>query len=61
MQIRTILYQHIKILIKHVFLLNFRHELLIGFEDTFIGHISAIKNNANIQCLFLALLYPKKF
>ena len=29
MLIRTIFYQHIKILIKHAFLLNFRHELLL--------------------------------
>ena len=31
MQIRTILYQYIKTLIKHVFLLNFTHELYIIF------------------------------
>ena len=30
MQIRTILYQHIKTLIKHVFLLNFTYELLMS-------------------------------
>ena len=32
MPIRTILYQYIKILIKHVFLLNFTHELLMILE-----------------------------
>ena len=32
MQIRTILYQYIKTLIKHVFLLNFTHELLMSFR-----------------------------
>ena len=31
MQIRTILYQYIKTLIKHVFLLNFTYELLMSF------------------------------
>ena len=34
MQIRTILYQYIKTLIKHVFLLNFTHELLMSFVST---------------------------
>ena len=34
MQIRTILYQYIKTLIKHVFLLNFTHELLMSFRMT---------------------------
>ena len=32
MQIRTILYQYIKTLIKHVFLLNFTYELLMSFR-----------------------------
>ena len=32
MQIRTILYQYIKTLIKHVFLLNFTHELLMSYR-----------------------------
>ena len=32
MEIRTILYQYIKTLIKHVFLLNFTHELLMSFR-----------------------------
>ena len=32
MQIRAILYQYIKTLIKHVFLLNFTHELLMSFR-----------------------------
>ena len=32
MQIRTILYQYIKILIKRVFLLNFTYELLMILE-----------------------------
>ena len=32
MQIRTILYQYIKTLIKHVFLLNFTYELLMVLE-----------------------------
>ena len=31
MQIRTILYQYIKTLIKYVFLLNFTHALLMSF------------------------------
>ena len=35
MQIRTILYQSIKTLIKHVFLLNFTHELLMSFRRKF--------------------------
>ena len=34
MQIRTILYQYIKTLIKHVFLLNFTHELSMSFVST---------------------------
>ena len=34
MQIRTILYQYIKTLIKHVFLLNFTYELLMSFRST---------------------------
>ena len=33
MQIRTILHQYIKTLIKHVFLLNFTYELLMILED----------------------------
>ena len=32
MQIRTILYQYIKTLIKHVFPLNFTYELLLSFR-----------------------------
>ena len=32
MQIRAILYQYIKTLIKHVFLLNFTYELLMSFR-----------------------------
>ena len=32
MQIRTILYQYIKTLIKHVFVLNFTYELLMILE-----------------------------
>ena len=36
MQIRTILYQYIKTLIKHVFLLNFTYELLVSFRNCFI-------------------------
>ena len=32
MQIRTILYQYIKTLIKHVFLLNFTYELLMSIR-----------------------------
>ena len=35
MQIRTILYQYIKTLIKHVFLLNFTYELLMSFRKSF--------------------------
>ena len=35
MQIRTILYQYIKTLIKHVFLLNFTHELLMSFRKLY--------------------------
>ena len=35
MQIRTILYQYIKTLIKHVFLLNFTYELLMSFVMLF--------------------------
>ena len=31
--IRTIVYEHKRILIKHVFLLNFRHELLMSFNN----------------------------
>ena len=33
MQIRTILYQSIKTLIKHIFLLNFTYELLMSFRN----------------------------
>ena len=36
MQIRTILYQSIKRLIKHVFLLNFTYELLMSFRNGII-------------------------
>ena len=35
MQIRTILYQYIKALIKHVFLLNFTYELLMSFRSKY--------------------------
>ena len=35
MQIRTIPYQYIKTLIKHVFLLNFTYELLMSFRIYF--------------------------
>ena len=35
MQIRTILYQYIKTLIKNVFLLNFTYELLMVLEVLF--------------------------
>ena len=35
MQIRTILYQYIKTLIKHVFLLNFTYELLMILESVY--------------------------
>ena len=34
MQIRTILYQYIKTLIKHVFLLDFTYELLMSFRNS---------------------------
>ena len=34
MQIRTILYQYTKTLIKHLFLLNFTYELLMSFKST---------------------------
>ena len=36
MQIRTILYQCIKTLIKHVFPFNFTYELLMSFRTKFI-------------------------
>ena len=36
MQIRTILYQYIKTLIKQVFLLNFTYELLMSFRNMYI-------------------------
>ena len=39
MQIRTILYQYMKTLIKHVFLLNFTYELLMILEE-YIEHSS---------------------
>ena len=35
MQILTILYQYIKTLIKHVFLLNFTYELLMSFRSSY--------------------------
>ena len=35
MQIRTILYQYTKTLIKHVFLLNFTYELLMSFKSNY--------------------------
>ena len=44
MQIRTILYQHIKTRIKHVFLLNFTYELLTSFRRIVYTH-----NGANIK------------
>ena len=37
MQIRTILYQYIKTLIEHVFLLNFTCELLMSFRSKYKG------------------------
>ena len=40
MQIRTILYQYIKTLIKHVFLLNFTYELLMSILEEYIEHSS---------------------
>ena len=36
MQIRTILYQYIKTLIKHEFLLNFTYELLMSFGKSIL-------------------------
>ena len=45
MQIRTILYQYIKTLIKHVFLLNFTYELLMSFRKV-------ISNQPRIQGTF---------
>ena len=43
MQIRTILYQYIKTLIKHVFLLNFTYELLVrcGYLEKKITEIKS--------------------
>ena len=43
MQIRTILYQYIKTLIKHVFLLNFTHELLMSFRKGFQSPRASLK------------------
>ena len=42
MQIRTIPYQYIKTLIKHVFLLNFTYELLMSFENYILTCFSII-------------------
>ena len=39
MQIRTILYQYIRTLIKHVFLLNFTYELSMNFRNMYIIRI----------------------
>ena len=39
MLIRTILYQYIKTLIKHVFLLNFTYELLMSFRIVYIDQV----------------------
>ena len=62
MQIRTILYQYIKTLIKHVFLLNFTHELLMSFRSkdqiganrSYCNHL-ACSNNI-IQHIFQHIL-----
>ena len=43
MQIRTILYQYIKTLIKHVFLLNFTYELFMSFRILFIFFAKGIR------------------
>ena len=47
MLIRTILYQHIKILVKHLFLLNFRHELL-----SFEVQTKHVRSSRSIKPLF---------
>ena len=47
MQIRTILYQYIKTLIKHVFLLNFTYELLMSFRIGYKECINALGSNKN--------------
>ena len=39
MQIRTILYQCMKTLIKNVFLLNFTYELLMSFRMLFVERL----------------------
>ena len=48
MQIRTILYQYIKTLIEHVFLLNFTHELLMSFRKGFRTLIKLIISHVRI-------------
>ena len=40
MQIKTILYQYVKTLIKHVFRLNFTHELLMSFRQAAVQGFS---------------------
>ena len=49
MQIRTILYQYIKTLIKHVFLLNFTYELLMSFRNMIKG-VATWDDNAIQGC-----------
>ena len=51
MQIRTILYQYIKTLIKHVFLLNFTYELLM--RNCCINPHMISENISNIYKKFL--------
>ena len=48
MQIRTILYQYTKTLIKHVFLLNFTYELLMSFRISDKTHVDYHKTFASI-------------
>ena len=57
MLIKTIFYQHIKILIKHVFLLNFRLELLMFFEKTL--HWFKVYDTLK-YCMLLIPFIPKE-
>ena len=53
MQIRTILYQYIKTLIKHVFHSNFTYELLMSCRNCCINPDMISENISNIYKKFL--------
>ena len=66
MQIRTILYQYIKTLIKHVFLLNFTYECTLewyinGHQTLNGSHMSQILGNSFCQSSFYGKKIHKDF